>query len=112
MPAKTEAVPPAYSEYEDICYTPERRLLAAVLWRAIHDLLPERPTEITREDHIRDAYEWIFDRPDYGFMSFLDLCKHLDLDADVVRDEVRKMIGTQAPKRTHPTDLGNRRVMR
>ena len=75
--------------------TPERRLLMAILERAILDFVGNNEREIL------EAEEWLFDTdasPDCSF-SFEWLCQQLDLDSSSIAQQVRAM-----PKR------GTRRV--
>lgn len=76
--------------------TPERRLLLAVLERAILDYVGNDPKEV------KAASDWLFeslDSPPYGEFSLPWICQELDLDFEKVLGDIRKM-----PKR------GNRRI--
>ncbi|MCO6429472.1 MAG: hypothetical protein J5J00_01330 [Deltaproteobacteria bacterium] len=68
--------------------TPERRLLLAVLERALLDYVGNDSEEV------RIAEEWIFqdDEKDEGVaFSFTWICKELDLDVQDIRQKVRAM---------------------
>jgi hypothetical protein len=75
--------------------TPERRLLLAVLERAILDYVGNDEKEIAEAD------DWIFDSDpiNKSVFSFGWLCQELDLDEEVIAEKIRSM-----PRR------GNRRV--
>ncbi len=68
--------------------SPERRLLLAVLERAILDFLGNDSDEIDEAEH------WLFteqnDSPQKAF-SFAWVCSELDLDLNGVLDKIRKM---------------------
>ncbi len=74
--------------------TPERRLLTAILERAILDFVGNDEREVD------DAQEWIFsdlENPNAGEFSFPWLCRELDLDVKFIADKIKSM-----PKRgTH-----------
>jgi hypothetical protein len=72
--------------------TPERRLLLAILERAILDYVGNDEKEVT------EANDWLFTE-DQGIFSFSWLCQELDLDEHIIAEKIRKM-----PRR------GNRRV--
>lgn len=85
----------AFIDYPNLTGTPERRLLLAVLERAILDFVGN---DVKERD---DAEAWIFDttadeRIEY---SFEWLCHQLDLESKQVRETIQKM-----PKR------GTRRI--
>ena len=68
--------------------TPERRLLLAILERAILDFVGNEPKEI------EEAERWIFgelDHPSAGQFSFLWVCEQLDLDPYKIANKVRAM---------------------
>ncbi|WKZ57499.1 MAG: hypothetical protein QY326_02210 [Bdellovibrionota bacterium] len=76
--------------------TPERRLLLAVLERAILDFVGNDQREI------EEAAEWLFsdlEDPEYGEFSFAWICRELDLDYKKISQQIREM-----PKR------GNSRI--
>lgn len=94
MPAPLKTYPCAYSEYSEYHEKiPERRLLEAVLWRAVNDLLPEKASVKTDQKDIREAHAWLFERGDDGFMSFLNVCRVLDRDPERIRREMRVVMG-------------------
>ena len=77
--------------------SPERRLLLAILERAILDFVGNDKREVI------NAGEWLFDdnsddsSDEYPEFSFLWLCDQLDLDAQTISECIRQM-----PKRgTH-----------
>jgi hypothetical protein len=76
--------------------TPERRLLLAILERAILDYVGNDPREV------QEAEDWLFNSPDSGprsQFSFHWLCEQLDLDAQKISKKIRAM-----PRR------GNRKI--
>ena len=76
--------------------TPERRLLLAILERAILDFVGNEPKEI------EEAERWLFgelDHPGPGQFSFYWVCEQLDLDPYRIANKIRAM-----PRR------GNRKV--
>lgn len=77
--------------------SPERRLLLAILERAILDYVGNDEREM------REAEEWLFgwedDSEDDDSFSFVWLCKELDLSARDISEKIRSM-----PRR------GNQRV--
>lgn len=73
--------------------TPERRLLLAILERAILDYVGNDAREVS------EAQEWLFDPEEEGHFSFSWVCQELDLDVEIIAEKIRKM-----PRR------GNRRV--
>jgi hypothetical protein len=76
--------------------TPERRLLLAILERAILDYVGNNPREV------QEAEEWLFEPDPYGSrsqFSFSWLCEQIDLDPEKVTKRVKAM-----PRR------GNRKI--
>lgn len=76
--------------------TPERRLLLAILERAILDYVGNEPKEI------EEAERWLFSEPDEdnsSHFSFSWVCEQLDLDTFKIANKIRSM-----PRR------GNRKV--
>jgi hypothetical protein len=76
--------------------SPERRLLLAILERAILDYVGNDPREV------EEATTWIFEEaspPQRSFFSFGWVCEQLDLDAKQIAEKIRAM-----PRR------GNRKV--
>jgi hypothetical protein len=68
--------------------TPERRLLAAILERAILDYVGNDEKEML------EAGEWIFADADSamaGEFSFPWLCRELDLDVKFISEKIRAM---------------------
>ena len=67
--------------------TPARRLLLAVLERAILDFVGNDEREL------EDAQGWFFDDDDDGSdeFSFAWICDELDLDVIHIREKIRKM---------------------
>lgn len=68
--------------------TPERRLLLAVLERAILDFVGNEPKEI------EEAERWLFDELDHpsaGQFSFSWVCEQLDLDSCSIAKKIRAM---------------------
>ncbi len=68
--------------------TPERRLLLAILERAILDFVGNEPKEI------EEAERWLFgelDQPSAGHFSFTWVCEQLDLDPYRIANKVRSM---------------------
>ena len=65
-------------------HVPEKRLLAAVLQRAITDF-------ISGEGDVRDgARAWLIeDEPEDAPLTFLFICEALDLDAESLREAIR-----------------------
>ena len=75
-------------EAPNLTGTPERRLLMAILERALLDYVGNDSREV------EEAEEWIFvDRvePDAAPFSFPWLCSELDLDTDSIRGKIRDM---------------------
>jgi hypothetical protein len=93
MPTKLKEYPSAYPEFEDQI-TPEKRLLQAVLWRAINDLLPPGPTEQTPIECRQSAREWIFERKTTHFLTFIGVCRDLNKDPEEIRRAVREVMGS------------------
>jgi len=76
--------------------TPERRLLLAILERAILDFVGNEPKEV------EEAERWLFGEPDQessSQFSFAWVCEQLDLDTSKIAGKIRSM-----PRR------GNRKV--
>lgn len=76
--------------------TPERRLLLAILERAILDYVGNEPKEI------EEAERWLFgglDSPSDDQFSFTWVCQQLDLDTFKIANKIRSM-----PRR------GNRKI--
>jgi hypothetical protein len=76
--------------------SPERRLLLAILERAILDYVGNDPREI------QEAEEWLFNSQECGVkgqFSFVWLCEQLDLDHKRIAKKIRAM-----PRR------GNRKI--
>lgn len=76
--------------------SPERRLLLAILERAILDYVGNDPREVL------EAEEWLFAHPESGrrhHFSFAWICEQLDLDTQKISEKIRTM-----PRR------GNRKV--
>jgi len=76
--------------------TPERRLLLAILERAILDYVGNDPREV------QEAEEWLFGGPENGQrtqFSFAWLCEQLDLDPVRISRHIKSM-----PRR------GNRKI--
>lgn len=67
--------------------TPERRLILAVLERAMLDLAGNDKKEIA------EAEAWLFDSPEapYPQFSFPWICEHLDLDHDDILKKIKMM---------------------
>lgn len=81
---------------------PERRLAAAVLQRAVQDLLDTKH-HATSQKHRRCAYEWIFldgTEEDYGFIW---LCKELDLRPEHIQDALLERY--KAGEKIHPVSM-------
>lgn len=82
----------AYNLFDEpqLTGTPERRLLLAILERAILDYVGNDPEEMQL------AGEWLFDREEndgesLSPFSFLWLCQELDLDAEEISATIRAM---------------------
>lgn len=76
--------------------SPERRLLLAILERAILDYVGNDRKEIT------EAEEWLFgelEEPSYAIFSFSWVCEQLDLDMKEIASTIKAM-----PRR------GNRKI--
>ena len=76
--------------------SPERRLLLAILERAILDYVGNDPREVEEAQH------WLFeesDSPSRSHFTFAWVCEQLDLDARQIAEKIRVM-----PRR------GNRKV--
>ena len=69
---------------------PDKRLVAAVIRRAIDDLFSPKDSPAVREFERVSAYEWIFvnECQDYAF-SFRRCCSALDLDVNAARAALR-----------------------
>lgn len=69
---------------------PDKRLVAAVIRRAIDDLFSPKDSPAVREFERVSAYEWVFinECQDYAF-SFPRCCAALDLDVDAVRSALK-----------------------
>ena len=68
--------------------TPERRLLAAILERAILDYVGKDEREM------QDAHDWIFadmEDPNAGEFTFPWLCRELDLDVKFISEKIKAM---------------------
>jgi hypothetical protein len=62
----------------------EKRLLLAVLERAISDLCNTRPSQSSVRDR-EEARQWVESREESSPYSFIRICEALGLDADVLR---------------------------
>ncbi|NMC62496.1 MAG: hypothetical protein GYA55_04940 [SAR324 cluster bacterium] len=74
--------------------SPEQRLLLAIIEQAIRDLL-ENGTPSSKQ-----AHRWFFDNFSDDTclpFSFIWICKHLDLDMNVVRTKIRDLINSGVP---------------
>jgi hypothetical protein len=68
--------------------SPERRLLLAILERAILDYVGNDPREV------EEAHNWLFEEtvtPQRSFFSFGWVCEQLDLDARQIAEKIRAM---------------------
>lgn len=66
-------------------YTEERRLIAAVLQRAILDLVPVKEKDTHNHDERQRAIAWFKDVESHeGYISFPDACQILDLDHELL----------------------------
>jgi hypothetical protein len=82
-------------EIPNLTGTPERRLLLAILERAVLDYVGNDPREAV------EAEEWIFKDSDYrpehaggharSEFSFSWVCDHLDLDRQKIASKIREM---------------------
>ena len=70
-------------------FIPEKRLLAAVLQRAVTDFL-------TAEGDLKDSAEnWLFGKEsDQVALSFIYVCAALDMDEDNLRGAIKSQIGS------------------
>jgi hypothetical protein len=91
VPQTDSIVTPIFSEPNQTG-TPERRLLMAILERAILDYVGNNEREVS------EAEEWLFNGEECGeyTFSFEWLCQQLDLDSGVIARQIRAM-----PKRGH-----------
>lgn len=75
--------------------SPEKTLLAAVLLRAVRDVVVYSRARTPEEERVAEAArQWIFeeaDDDDSHFASFVSICQVMDLDHQRVRDRVRDM---------------------
>lgn len=75
--------------------SPEKTLLAAVLLRAVRDVIVYSRGRTPEEERVAEAArQWIFedtDDDDSHFASFVNICQVMDLDHERVRDRVRAL---------------------
>ena len=80
-------------------FTPQQRLMAAVLESAVYDLHRYRHARRMREKRFFcEAYEWITSQDDTRPFSFLVICQALGLDPDYFR--ARLLTLTKAKEET------------
>lgn len=81
---------PPYEYGEEPGLDPDRRLLAAILGRAIWDFLHDC-VDIKRTDR-SGAGRWLFSRSKENKpFSFTWVCQHLGLDAKEIKKKVKKL---------------------
>ncbi len=71
-------------------FVPEKRLLAAVLQRAVTDF-------VTGEGDVKDSAEgWIYrEEPEDAPLTFLFICEALDMDVESLRKAIRAQANNQ-----------------
>lgn len=76
--------------------SPERALALAVLWEAVFDLQKFRYAQRRRQQRLYwEAYEWVASEERSWPYSFVNLCEHLDLSPESVREQ---LLGELAPR--------------
>jgi hypothetical protein len=82
---------------------PERRLMMAVLARALLDLQTHAGTGTPRaRRHLAEVEAWFASDDDVWPCSFVNLCHALDLDADAIR---RRLVGWRRAARANVVRL-------
>jgi hypothetical protein len=93
MPAKPNLYPTAFPELENRHHkAPERRLLEAILWRAVSDSLAGTPSDHLSQCDIQDAQAWLFERGGAYPFSFLWVCEALDKCPFRIRRAVKDLM--------------------
>jgi hypothetical protein len=88
-----------------IAWTPERRLLLAVLEDAVVSFLRYRTDLTTRGKRLlRETQEWFASTDRTSVCTFESICDHLNLDADYLRLGLRRL---PAPRPEAPISLSN-----
>jgi hypothetical protein len=79
-------------------YTPEIRLIAALLKDAIDCYLKHESDRTRRGKRIfSEAAQWIFGRHEDWLFSFENICEMLKIDPDYIRRVLRKDVGEPLP---------------
>jgi hypothetical protein len=88
-----------------IAWTPERRLLLAVLEDAVVSFLRYRTDLTTRSKRLfRETQEWFASTDRTSVCTFESICDHLNLDADYLRLGLRRL---PEPRPETPISLNN-----
>ena len=93
---------PAQVSLPERIESPEKRLMAAVLMQALDDLRlarevrgdPRRRNGHRSESCLADVEAWFADCSGPGPFSFENICAGLALDADAIRDALRRVTGS------------------
>jgi len=99
----TEAILPEQffrlSQESHAVWTGERRLLLAVLTEAVDSFLRYRAATTRRGRRLfNETIEWFWLRDQSWLYSFETICHHLDLDADSIREGLRRLCETRTDK--------------
>src|SRR2546427_27742 len=115
---RTSMLPAQVSPLEQI-ESPEKRLMAAVLMQALDDL---RLTRVARlggqrrwngqrsKSRLADVEDWFADHDRRWLFSFESICAGLGLDADAIRDALRRVPGRSAGHLWRNTSASGARV--
>lgn len=88
-----------------IAWTPERRLLLAVLEDAVAMFLRYRNDQTTRGKRLfRETQEWFVSTDRTSVYAFESICDHLNLDAEYLRLGLRRL---PKPRPAAPMSLNN-----
>lgn len=80
----------------------EKRLMLAILENATEDFQKYAlATDKRRRQLFQDAEEWIFDSEDHSLFSFENICEHLQLDPEYMRQGFRRW---KAANENHATE--------
>lgn len=103
--------PTVMYEEDDLVGTPEQKLCAAILERAVLDatdnarVCTEPRAATDKRKHKREALEWLFCEIEVKPASFAWVCEALNLDCEEVRQHVRGFIREKT--KLIPTDIRN-----
>ena len=97
----TDGEAPPLVPASDRRYAGIRALWMKVIIRAVFDWVTYRDsTKIDKLKYAESAHSWLFQKS-FLFNSFENVCKHLDIDAEKVRSNARRMTKDDVAKIEH-----------